>query len=71
MLDRGGGWTDLATGALPARRRGAVFGLPGAFTTTCSTHHLPGFARRAVRAHLEADGEYRVSDAAYVLRHLP
>ncbi len=47
VLDAAGAWADLATGTLFAGRRGVLFGLPGAFTPTCTTHHLPGYARRA------------------------
>ena len=34
---------DIATSALFDGRKVVVFGLPGAFTQTCSLNHLPGF----------------------------
>jgi peroxiredoxin len=35
------------TGELLGRGKVVLFGLPGAFTPTCSDHHLPGFVLRA------------------------
>ncbi|SMG01444.1 Peroxiredoxin [Burkholderia singularis] len=32
-----------------AGRRVAIFGLPGAFTPTCSTQHVPGYVEHAER----------------------
>ncbi|NBX07974.1 MAG: peroxiredoxin, partial [Proteobacteria bacterium] len=40
MTDDGPGVTD--TGPMFAGRKIAVFGVPGAFTNTCSKKHLPG-----------------------------
>lgn len=34
---------DISTSALFDGRKVVVFGLPGAFTPTCSLNHLPGF----------------------------
>lgn len=45
---------QLPTGPLFAGRRVVLFGLPGAFTGTCSTAHLPSFVR--TKADLEARG---------------
>jgi peroxiredoxin len=45
MTDDGPGVT--ATGALFAGKTVALFGLPGAFTKTCSAQHLPGFVNNA------------------------
>jgi peroxiredoxin len=42
------------TGALFAGKRAVLFGVPGAFTPTCSAQHLPGFRDRA--ADLAAAG---------------
>ncbi len=39
----GDGATDVATPDFFAGRRIVVFGVPGAFTPTCSNSHLPGF----------------------------
>jgi thioredoxin-dependent peroxiredoxin len=36
-------WQDVATGELFAGKRVVIFGLPGAFTPTCSTSQCPGF----------------------------
>jgi len=37
----------VTTGALFAGRRAILFGVPGAFTPTCSNEHLPGYVERA------------------------
>lgn len=36
-------WQDVNTSELFAKQRAVVFALPGAFTPTCSTSHLPGY----------------------------
>ena len=36
-------WHDLTTNEMFANRRVALFGLPGAFTPTCSSTHVPTF----------------------------
>lgn len=38
---------DIATEDFFKGRRVVLFGLPGAFTQTCSARHLPGFVQRA------------------------
>ena len=43
----GGAVEEVATGEFFAGRRVALFGVPGAFTPTCSNQHLPGFVARA------------------------
>jgi peroxiredoxin len=48
------GIEQVSTGALFAGRRAILFGVPGAFTPTCSDEHLPGYVRRA--AELRARG---------------
>ena len=42
-----GGPEAVATGDFFRGRRVVVFGLPGAFTRTCSARHLPGFVAQA------------------------
>jgi len=43
----GEGPSDIATEQLFRGKRVAVFGLPGAFTPTCSAKHLPGYVAAA------------------------
>ncbi|MBM3647895.1 MAG: peroxiredoxin [Alphaproteobacteria bacterium] len=45
MSDKGP--ASITTGELFARKRVAVFGLPGAYTPVCSAQHLPGFVAKA------------------------
>ncbi len=46
------GVTDVNTDELFKAKKVVVFGLPGAFTPTCSARHLPGFVQHvdAIRA---------------------
>jgi glutaredoxin/glutathione-dependent peroxiredoxin len=44
----------VPTGELFRGRRAVLFAVPGAFTPTCSDHHLPGFVERA--AEIRARG---------------
>ncbi len=41
------GMSDVDTSSYFAGRKVAVFGVPGAFTPTCSAQHLPGFVAQA------------------------
>lgn len=43
----GGGIEEVKTGALLAGKKAVVFGLPGAFTPTCSAQHVPGYVQNA------------------------
>lgn len=45
--DAAGAPTPLDMGALVAGKTVVIFGLPGAFTPTCSVQHLPGFVAQA------------------------
>eukprot|EP01038_Epipyxis_sp_PR26KG_P004032 gene4032-5769_t len=38
-------WKDVSTPELFAGKRVAIFALPGAFTPTCSSTHLPGYEK--------------------------
>lgn len=38
-------WKDVTTDALFKSKRCVVFALPGAFTPTCSSTHLPGYEK--------------------------
>ena len=40
---KAGEWQDVSTIELFRDKKGIVFGLPGAFTPTCSSKQLPGF----------------------------
>ena len=42
-----GGPEDLSTDDIFAGKKVAMFGVPGAFTPTCSAQHLPGFVANA------------------------
>ncbi len=53
-----GGGEETSTRALFEAKRVVMFGVPGAFTPTCSTKHLPGFIERA--AELRAAGADRI-----------
>ena len=44
-----GGPVEISTEELFKGKRVAVFGLPGAFTRTCSAKHLPGFIANAAQ----------------------
>jgi glutaredoxin/glutathione-dependent peroxiredoxin len=44
----------VSTGELFRGKRAVLFAVPGAFTPTCSDHHLPGFLERA--AEIRAKG---------------
>lgn len=41
------GMSDVDTGELFAGKKTVMFGVPGAFTPTCSNKHLPGFVEQA------------------------
>ena len=40
-------WVELSTDDVFAGKTVVVFSLPGAFTPTCSTKHVPGFVKHA------------------------
>ena len=41
------GPSDITTDALCSGKKVVIFGLPGAYTPTCSAKHLPGFVEKA------------------------
>ena len=41
------GPADVSIADYTAGRKVVIFALPGAFTPTCSEHHLPGFVGQA------------------------
>lgn len=43
--DNAGRWVDLTTAEIFNGKKIIVFALPGAFTPTCSSAHLPGYER--------------------------
>ena len=45
------GARDVDPSVLFAGKRVVLFSLPGAFTPTCSKHHLPGYVARAAELH--------------------
>ncbi|HEY8020214.1 MAG TPA: peroxiredoxin [Thermoanaerobaculia bacterium] len=50
-LDRQGTPSPVRTGELFRGRRAVLIAVPGAFTPTCSDHHLPGYVLRADELH--------------------
>ena len=55
-------WKDLTSTEIFAGKRVVVFGLPGAFTPTCSSTHLPGFDAAAKDIKdLDVDDIYCIS----------
>lgn len=49
VAEEKGGGTEVSTEELFANKTVALFGLPGAFTPTCSAKHVPGFVEHAAR----------------------
>ena len=41
------GIEEIGTGELLAGKKAVIFGLPGAFTPTCSAQHVPGYVKNA------------------------
>lgn len=61
-LRQDGQWTTVNTGALFAGKKVVVFSLPGAFTPTCSTSHVPRYDELAgAFAEAGVDAIYCVS----------
>jgi thioredoxin-dependent peroxiredoxin len=55
-------WKDVSSGDIFNQRRIVVFALPGAFTPTCSSTHLPGYeAKYAELKQLGVDEVYCLS----------
>lgn len=55
--DNAGSWKDVTTADVFAGKKVIVFALPGAFTPTCSSAHLPGY-----KAHYDEFGKFGVDD---------
>ena len=47
MTMTGEGPAPVGSGEALGSGTGVLFAVPGAFTPTCSDHHLPGYVRRA------------------------
>eukprot|EP00457_Paulinella_chromatophora_P014030 gb/GEZN01014401.1/.p1 GENE.gb/GEZN01014401.1/~~gb/GEZN01014401.1/.p1 ORF type:complete len:244 (-),score=52.36 gb/GEZN01014401.1/:222-854(-) len=63
-------WKDITTQDLFKGKRSVVFSLPGAFTPTCSTSHLPGYEEKYDEMkRLGIDDVYCISvNDAFVMR---
>ena len=55
------GWTDMTTEDVFAGKKIAVFSLPGAFTPTCSSTHLPGYEEAYDKLKSFVDEVYCIS----------
>ncbi|HVC71157.1 MAG TPA: peroxiredoxin [Acidimicrobiales bacterium] len=47
VTEGGSGFAPVSAATVLAKGRVVLFAVPGAFTPTCSDHHLPGFVLRA------------------------
>jgi thioredoxin-dependent peroxiredoxin len=45
-------WQDITTDDIFKNKRIVLFALPGAYTPTCTTAHLPGYEKHYSRADL-------------------
>eukprot|EP01134_Creolimax_fragrantissima_P005607 CFRG5607T1 len=63
-------WKDVTSEDLFKNKRCVVFSLPGAFTPTCSQHHLPGYEKKYAEVKsLGIDEIYCISvNDAFVMR---
>ena len=73
-----GGQQQRRTGELFANRKVLLFGVPGAFTPTCSNRHLPGytahyaqFQQRGIEVMCVAVNDAHVMQAWAVAQQLP
>ena len=55
------GWQDMTTEDIFAGKKVAVFSLPGAFTPTCSSTHLPGYEEAYDKLKSFVDEVYCIS----------
>lgn len=65
------GWQEAQLADLVAGRKVVIFGLPGAYTRTCTAAHLPSFVRTAERFRERGiDAIYCVAvNDAHVMKH--
>ena len=56
-----GSWQDVTTDDLFKHKKAVIFALPGAFTPTCSSKHLPGYEAKYNELRKYVDEVYCLS----------